>query len=192
MTDSTVFVHPTAIVDDGVCIGSGTKIWHWTHISSGAHIGDNCSFGQNVYIGNDVIIGNNVRVQNNVSIYTCVVLEDDVFCGPSMVFTNDLNPRAHISKKEEWRATVVKKGASIGANATIVCGNTIFEYAFIGAGCVVTKDVPAHALMIGNPARKIGWVCQCGQRCLPQDDVGTCLRCGQKYKIAGGEFKLAY
>ena len=150
MGTSSIYIHPTAIVDEGATIGPGTKVWHWTHIGSGAVIGENCSFGQNVYVGNAVNIGNNVRVQNNVSIYDGVVLEDDVFCGPSMVFTNVINPRSYVNRKQEYKPTVVKKGASIGANVTIVCGNTVSEYAFIGAGSVVTKDVRAYALMIGN------------------------------------------
>jgi len=151
-------VHETAIIDEGASIGKNTKIWHWTHICKDAAIGENCSFGQNVYVANDVKIGNNVKVQNNVSIYDSVILEDDVFCGPSMVFTNVINPRASIERKNEYKKTLVKKGASIGANATIICGVEIGQYAFIAAGAVVTKDVEAHALVAGVPAKQIGWV----------------------------------
>jgi UDP-2-acetamido-3-amino-2,3-dideoxy-glucuronate N-acetyltransferase len=183
MTQYTV--HPTAIVDDGAQIGADTRIWHWVHICSGASIGERCSFGQNVFVGNDVVIGNNVKIQNNVSIYDAVTLEDDVFCGPSMVFTNVNNPRSHVSRKDEYRRTVVKRGASIGANATIVCGHQVGEYAFIGAGAVVTRDVPAYALMVGTPAKRIGWMCACGER-LP-NDIGThaCPACDSFYQIGG-------
>ena len=177
------FIHPTAIVDAGARIGPGTKVWHWVHISGGAQIGDNCSFGQNVFVGNRVVIGDNVRVQNNVSIYDDVTLEDDVFCGPSMVFTNVVNPRAHVSRKNEYRATLVKRGATIGANATIICGHVLHEYAFVGAGAVVTRDVPAYALMAGNPARRIGWMCKCGVR-LPQVEQPVCRECGARYSIS--------
>lgn len=158
------FTHETAIVDEGAEIGKGTKIWHFTHVSSGAQIGENCSLGQNVFIGNQVIIGNNVKIQNNVSVYDNVQLEDDVFCGPSMVFTNVYNPRSAISRKDQYRNTLIKKGATLGANCTIVCGNTIGEYAFIGAGSVVTKNVPDYALMVGVPARQIGWMSRYGER----------------------------
>lgn len=183
MNSAEIFVHSSAIVDEGATIGKGTKVWHWTHVSGGAEIGENCSFGQNVYIGNDVKIGNNVRVQNNVSIYDGVVLEDDVFCGPSMVFTNVINPRSHVSRKNEYKPTVVKKGASIGANVTIVCGNTISEYAFIGAGSVVTKDVPAYALMVGNPAKQLGWLCRCGERLEQKGGAQTCPKCHSSFHI---------
>ena len=159
---SDISIHPSAIVDEGAQIGAGSKVWHWTHVSGGAVLGERCSLGQNVYISNRVVLGNNVRVQNNVSIYDNVTLEDDVFCGPSMVFTNVLNPRAHISRKHEYRSTLIRRGASIGANATVVCGTTIGRYAFIAAGAVVSRDVPDHALMVGVPARRTGWVCQCG------------------------------
>jgi len=179
----TVVIHPSAIVDEGAEIGDETRIWHWVHISSGARIGERCSFGQNAFVGNKVVIGNNVKVQNNVSIYDDVILEDDVFCGPSMVFTNVINPRSHVSRKSEYKATLVKRGASIGANATIVCGYTIGEYAFIGAGAVVTRDVKPYALMVGTPARRTAWVCRCGEK-LPSlaGDV-TCPACGCKYEI---------
>jgi UDP-2-acetamido-3-amino-2,3-dideoxy-glucuronate N-acetyltransferase len=180
-----VFIHPTAIVDAGARLGPGTKVWHWVHVSGGAVIGANCSFGQNVFVGNRVVVGNNVRVQNNVSIYDDVTLEDDVFCGPSMVFTNVINPRSHVSRKHEYKATLVKRGASIGANATIVCGHTVHEYAFIGAGAVVTKDVPAYALMVGNPARRIGWMCQCGVKLPAMVGDVACEACGKFFRITG-------
>jgi UDP-2-acetamido-3-amino-2,3-dideoxy-glucuronate N-acetyltransferase len=171
-----VFIHPTAIVDDKVQIGSGTKIWHFSHILAGSKIGQNCNIGQNVVIGPDAIIGSKCKIQNNVSVYKGVTLEDGVFCGPSMVFTNIYNPRAEIGKMDQVRPTLVKKGATLGANCTIVCGHTIGQYAFIGAGAVVIKDVPDHALMVGNPARQIGWMCICGER-LP--DSLKCPSCGK-------------
>ncbi|MEN7433525.1 acyltransferase [Chromobacterium sp. TRC.1.1.SA] len=182
---SQVHIHPSAIVDEGASLGEGTRVWHWVHICGGAKIGKGCSFGQNVFVGNDVQIGDNVKVQNNVSIYDAVTLEDDVFCGPSMVFTNVNNPRSHVNRKNEYRRTVVKKGASIGANATIVCGHTVGEYAFIGAGAVVTRDVPAYALMVGTPAKRIGWMCSCGERL--SNDIGThsCPVCGIHYEVGG-------
>jgi len=157
-------LHPTAIVDEGAQIGRGTRVWHWVHICGGAKIGDSCSFGQNVFVGNDVVIGNNVKVQNNVSIYDAVTLEDDVFCGPSMVFTNVYNPRSAIERKDEYQKTVVKKGATIGANATIVCGVTLGNHCFIAAGAVITKDVLPYALVAGVPARQIGWMNEKGER----------------------------
>lgn len=156
--------HPTAIIDDGAHIGAGTKVWHWVHISAGARIGNGCSFGQNVYIGNDVLIGNNVKVQNNVSVYDAVVLEDDVFCGPSVVFTNVYNPRSAVVRKNEYRKTIVRQGATLGANATVVCGITIGTYAFIAAGAVINRDVKPYALMAGVPARQIGWMSERGER----------------------------
>lgn len=174
-------IHHTSIVDDGAYIGDGTRIWHWVHVCGGAHIGNNCSLGQNVFIGNDVVIGNNVKIQNNVSVYDAVVLEDDVFCGPSMVFTNVYNPRAAIIRKNEYRKTLVKRGATLGANCTIVCGNSIGEYAFIGAGAVVTSNVPAFALMLGVPAKRKGWMCMCGVQLSGSGKV-VCS-CGKSYLI---------
>lgn len=175
-------IHPTAIVDDGAEIGEGSRIWHWVHICGQARIGSNCSFGQNVFVGNDVVIGNNVKVQNNVSIYDAVILEDDVFCGPSMVFTNVYNPRSAINRKGEYRKTRVEKGATLGANCTIVCGITIGEQAFIGAGAVVNKDVPPYALMLGVPARQRGWMCRCGTQLRGQGPV-VCSVCGSSYRV---------
>lgn len=172
---SDFFVHESSYVDNNVIIGSGTKIWHFSHIQSGAVIGENCTFGQNVNISNNVHIGNNVKIQNNVSVYEGVTLEDGVFCGPSMVFTNDLTPRAEFPKgRENYKKTLVKKGASIGANATIVCGTTLGENCMIAAGAVVTKDVPPYALMAGVPAKQIGWVCECGE-VLSDDSI--CKKC---------------
>ncbi|HVX37992.1 MAG TPA: acyltransferase [Gemmatimonadaceae bacterium] len=178
------FIHESAYVDDGAVVGAGTKIWHFCHVMPGAVIGERCSLGQNVVVMNGTRIGNNVKIQNNVSIYEGVELEDDVFCGPSMVFTNVMNPRSHVSRKSEYRKTVVKRGASIGANATIVCGSTLGEYAFVGAGAVITKDVLPYALMAGVPARRIGWMCQCGER-LPDAGEGTCGACGTRYARTG-------
>ena len=176
-------IHPTASVDAGAQLGEGTRVWHWVHVSAGARIGERCVLGQNVFVGNDVSIGNNVRIQNNVSVYDAVTLEDDVFCGPSMVFTNVFNPRSHVSRKSDYRRTLVRRGASIGANATVVCGYTIGEYAFIGAGAVVTRDVPAYALMAGVPARRIGWACQCGERLPAGPGAVECPKCRSKYRI---------
>jgi UDP-2-acetamido-3-amino-2,3-dideoxy-glucuronate N-acetyltransferase len=163
--------HESAIIDDGAQIGKDTRIWHWVHVCGGAKIGRGCSFGQNVYIGNDVVVGNNCKVQNNVSIFDGVIMEDDVFCGPSMVFTNVINPRSAVSRKDEYRHTIVKKGASIGANATIICGATLGEYSFIAAGAVVTSDVEPHALMAGVPAKRIGWMNANGERVEEQPRV---------------------
>ncbi|MBI3899481.1 MAG: N-acetyltransferase [Gammaproteobacteria bacterium] len=177
-------IHATAIVDDGAQIGEGTRVWHWVHICAGAKIGRNCSVGQNVFVGNQVLIGNNVKIQNNVSIYDGVTLEDDVFCGPSMVFTNVINPRCHISRKTEYRPTLVKQGATIGANATVVCGHTINEYAFIGAGTVATKDIPTYALVVGVPGKRIGWMCKCGTRLANGNGSVTCNVCGDQYRIS--------
>ena len=178
-----VLIHDTAIVDQPADIGSGTKIWHWVHVMAGAKIGKGCVLGQNVYVGGKAVLGNNVRVQNNVSIYDRVILADDVFCGPSMVFTNVINPRSSVERKDEYLETHVGKGASIGANATIICGNEIGEYAFIGAGSVVTKPVPAYALMVGNPAKQIGWMSRAGVL-LEFDDKGmaVCSETGERYQ----------
>jgi len=176
------FVHPTATIDEPCEIGTGTKIWHYAHILKGATIGKDCNIGQNVIVSSGASLGNNVKVQNNVSIYTGVILEDDVFCGPSMVFTNVTIPRSHVSRKDEYKKTLVKKGATIGANATIICGITINEYAFVGAGAVVTKDIPANALVVGNPARIVGWMCWCGEKLEFDDDKrAVCVRCERKY-----------
>ena len=167
---SVVTIHPTAIVDPGAQIGDGSRIWHWVHISGGAQIGLNCSFGQNVFVGNRVVIGNNCKIQNNVSVYDNVTLEDDVFCGPSMVFTNVYNPRSLIGRKNEYRDTLIKKGATLGANCTIVCGITVGEYAFVGAGAVINKDVKPYALMVGVPAHQVGWMSEFGEQLsLPLD-----------------------
>ncbi|MGI6649702.1 MAG: acyltransferase [Bacillota bacterium] len=183
MTDKDFFVHATSYIDEPCQIGPGTKIWHFCHIMQHAKIGANCNIGQNVVISPDVILGNGVKIQNNVSVYSGVICEDDVFLGPSCVFTNVLNPRSFISRKDEYRPTLIKKGASIGANATIICGNTIGRYALIGAGAVVTKDVPDFALLVGNPARIIGYVCKCGER-LTFDATGhtQCPACSERYR----------
>ena len=183
---SDYFVHESSYVDDGARIGTGTKIWHFCHVMPGAAIGERCSVGQNVVIMPGTRIGTNVKIQNNVSIYEGVELEDDVFCGPSCVFTNVINPRSHVTRKHEYQRTLVRRGASIGANATIVCGITLGEYAFIGAGAVVTSDVPAHALMVGVPARRVGWMCQCGIRLVVKDGSGTCEACGSRYRESAG------
>jgi UDP-2-acetamido-3-amino-2,3-dideoxy-glucuronate N-acetyltransferase len=174
-------IHPTAIVDEGAQIGAGSRVWHWVHVSGGARIGTGCSLGQNVYVGNDVVIGNNVKIQNNVSVYDAVRLEDDVFCGPSMVFTNVYNPRSAITRKNEYRQTLVRRGATLGANCTIVCGTTIGEHAFVGAGAVVNRDVPPYALMLGVPAARRGWMCTCGIQLHGMGNV-TCS-CGASYRI---------
>ena len=183
----TYTVHSSAIVDHGAQIGDGSKIWHFSHVCSGAKLGKNCSLGQNVFIGNDVIIGNNVKIQNNVSVYDAIILEDDVFCGPSMVFTNVFNPRSHVVRKHEYRKTLVQKGATIGANATIICGAVIGCYAFIGAGSVIRANVKPYAIMVGVPARHTGWMCECGVKLTgveKNDMVCTCGACGLAYKIS--------
>lgn len=185
----SVTIHPSAIVDEGAQIGEGSRVWHFVHVSPGARIGERCSLGQNVYVGNDVRIGNNVKIQNNVSVYDAVTLEDDVFCGPSMVFTNVYNPRSAVTRKNEYRRTLVKKGATLGANCTIVCGTTVGEYAFVGAGAVINRDVPAFALMVGVPARQVGWMSRFGERLdlpLAGDAVTTCAHTGEKYRLQAG------
>lgn len=184
-----VTIHPSAIVDPGAILGDGCRVWHFAHICGGARIGPGCVFGQNVFVGNDVVVGSNVKVQNNVSIYDSVVLEDDVFCGPSMVFTNVFNPRSAVPRKLEYRPTVVRKGATLGANCTIVCGVTVGAYAFVGAGAVVTKDVPDFALVVGVPGRQIGWMSRHGDRLpLPleaADATATCAASGDIYRLNG-------
>lgn len=182
----TYYAHDTAIIDAGAQIGANTRIWHWVHISPGARIGKQCSLGQNVYVGNRVQIGNNVKIQNNVSVYDNVTLEDDVFCGPSMVFTNVYNPRSAITRKDEYKNTLIQRGATLGANSTIVCGITVGQYAFIGAGAVVNRDVPDYALMVGVPAKQIGWMSKFGEQLefkeqLDGTSVATCPHLGDIY-----------
>ncbi len=181
-------IHPTAIVDEGARIGNGTRVWHWVHVSGGAEIGEMCSLGQNVFVGNKVRIGRNVKIQNNVSVYDNVTIEDDVFCGPSMVFTNVYNPRSAVSRKDEYRDTLVKRGATLGANCTIVCGVTVGAFAFIGAGAVVNRSVKDYALMAGVPAKQIGWMSEYGERIpLPLHGSGdyTCPHLGTVYRLDG-------
>ncbi|MCE2742576.1 MAG: N-acetyltransferase [Fluviicola sp.] len=178
------FAHETAIIDEGCTIGEGTKIWHFSHVMPNCSIGEKCNIGQNVVISPEVVLGKNVKIQNNVSIYTGVICEDDVFLGPSMVFTNVINPRSAVNRKNEYAKTIVKKGASIGANATIVCGHDIGEFAFIGAGAVVTKTVPAYALVVGNPARQLGWMSEFGQRLeFDSEGIALCTESNEKYKL---------
>lgn len=185
---SSFFAHPTAVIDEGCIIGEGTKIWHFSHVMPGCTIGRNCNIGQNVVISPEVILGNNVKVQNNVSIYTGVVCEDDVFLGPSMVFTNVTNPRSAVNRRGQYARTVVKRGASIGANATIVCGHDIGEFAFIGAGAVVTKHVPAYALVVGNPAQQTGWMSEFGHKLnFNPEGLAVCPESGERYRLANGE-----
>ncbi len=190
MADSNFFSHPTAVIDEGCTIGSGTKIWHFSHVMKDCSIGDNCNLGQNVVVSPGVVLGTNVKVQNNVSIYTGVICEDDVFLGPSMVFTNIINPRSAIIRRDQYVETRVEKGASIGANATVICGNTIGAYALIGAGAVITKDVPPYALIVGNPGRQIGWVSAYGHR-LQFDDQhqAVCSESGEKYILNNNQVK---
>ncbi len=186
-------IHPSAIVDEGALLGEGCRVWHFVHISAGARVGHRCSFGQNVYVGNDVSIGNNVKVQNNVSVYDAVTLEDDVFCGPSMVFTNVYNPRSAVTRKEEYRRTLVRQGATLGANCTIVCGTTVGRYAFVGAGAVVNRDVPDFALVVGVPGRQVGWMSRFGERLpLPlQGEAETvCEHTGDRYHLQGRQLSL--
>jgi UDP-2-acetamido-3-amino-2,3-dideoxy-glucuronate N-acetyltransferase len=188
--EQTVSIHPTALVDNGAQIGAGSRVWHWAHICGGAKIGKNCSFGQNVFVGNKVVIGDNVKVQNNVSVYDNVILEDDVFCGPSMVFTNVYNPRSAIERKNEYRDTLVKQGATLGANCTIVCGVVIGKYAFIGAGAVINKDVADYALMVGVPAKQIVWMSEFGDQLdLPVAGEGeaVCPHTNHRYLLQSGK-----
>jgi len=180
------FVHPTAIIDQPAAIGEGTKIWHFCHVMAGAKIGKHCVLGQNVYVGGKAVIGNGVKIQNNVSVYDSVILDDDVFCGPSMVFTNVRLPRSAVSRKDQYEITHVKRGATLGANCTIVCGVTIGEYAFVGAGSVVTKDLPPYALVVGVPARQTGWMCECGEKLdlsvSKEPEEAKCGACGREYE----------
>jgi len=184
------FVHESSYVDDGAKVGAGTKIWHFSHVMPGAVIGQRCNLGQNVVVMPGTRLGNNVKVQNNVSIYEGVILEDDVFCGPSCVFTNVVNPRSHVSRKSEYQRTLVRRGASIGANATILCGITLGQYSFIGAGAVVRSDVPDFAVMVGVPARRVGWMCRCGVRLQLRNGRATCAACGTSYQEREGNLLL--
>jgi UDP-2-acetamido-3-amino-2,3-dideoxy-glucuronate N-acetyltransferase len=186
-------IHPTAIVDDGAVLGDGCRVWHWVHVSAGARLGRGCSLGQGVFVGNDVVIGDNVKVQNNVSVYDAVTLEDDVFCGPSMVFTNVYNPRSAVVRKDEYRRTLVRRGATLGANSTIVCGTTVGRHAFVGAGAVVQKDVPDFALVVGVPARQVGWMSRHGERLplpLAGEGEATCPHTGDRYRLEGRVLSL--
>jgi UDP-2-acetamido-3-amino-2,3-dideoxy-glucuronate N-acetyltransferase len=186
MDSPGVFVHESSYVDQPCSIGEGTKIWHFSHVMKNCRIGSGCNIGQNVVVSPDVVIGNNVKIQNNVSIYTGCILEDDVFCGPSMVFTNVINPRSHVTRRDEYKTTLVRRGASLGANSTVVCGTTIGQYAFVGAGAVVTKDIPDYALVYGNPARVAGWICACGIKLsFSQDGGARCGACGASYVKTG-------
>ncbi len=191
--EANYFAHETAVIDAGCSIGEGTKIWHFSHIMPGARIGKHCNIGQNVVVSPDVVLGDNVKVQNNVSIYTGVTCEDDVFLGPSCVFTNVINPRSAVNRRDNYLHTTVRQGASIGANATIVCGHEIGAYAFIGAGAVVTKEVPAYALVVGNPSRQIGWMSAFGHRLeFDQNGQATCIESGEQYRLENGKvFKIA-
>jgi UDP-2-acetamido-3-amino-2,3-dideoxy-glucuronate N-acetyltransferase len=184
-------IHPSAIVDDGAVLGADCRVWHFVHISAGARIGRGCSFGQNVFVANDVRIGDNVKIQNNVSVYDAVTLEDDVFCGPSMVFTNVHNPRSAVARKHEYRPTLVKRGATLGANCTIVCGTTVGRHAFVGAGAVVSRDVPDYALVVGVPAKQIGWMSRHGERLTFVGDAATCPATGEGYVLVEGACRLA-
>ncbi len=184
---SDVYVHPSSFVDEGAEVGAGTRIWHFCHVMPGAVIGEQCSLGQNCVVMPNTRMGRNVKLQNNVSVYEGVELEDDVFCGPSMVFTNVGTPRAHVSRRGAYQRTLVRRGASIGANATVVCGTTLGRYSFVGAGAVVTRDVKDHALVVGNPARQVGWMCRCGERLRLAQGRGACPRCGERYEERDGE-----
>ena len=183
---SDTLIHPTAVIDEGCTIGEGTRIWHFSHVMQGARVGKSCNIGQNVVISPGAIVGDRVKIQNNVSVYTGVTVEDDAFLGPSCVFTNVINPRSFISRKDEFRPTIVRRGASIGANATIVCGNEIGEYAMIGAGAVVTKDVPPYSLWVGNPARQAGWVSRAGHKLDFKDGIAVCPETGAHYRLTDG------
>lgn len=184
LSNKDFFAHETAVIEEGCEIGEGTKIWHFTHIMPNCKLGKNCNLGQNVVVSPNVVLGNNVKVQNNVSIYTGVICEDDVFLGPSMVFTNVINPRSAVNRKNEYLQTIVKKGASIGANATIICGNNIGEFAFIGAGAVITKEIPAYSLWVGNPAKQIGWMSEYGHRLIfNENNEAICSESKEKYKL---------
>jgi len=189
MSHSGCFVHESSYIDEPCEIGPGTKVWHFSHIMKNCRIGQNCNIGQNVVVSPDVVIGNNVKIQNNVSVYTGCILEDDVFCGPSMVFTNVINPRSHVSRKEEYKTTVVKRGASLGANCTVVCGITVGRFSFAGAGAVLTRDVPDYALVTGNPARVRGWMCACGIKLqfesIEPGEHARCTACGSRYVKRG-------
>lgn len=190
LTEKEYFAHETAVIDNGCFIGKGTKIWHFSHLMSRCKLGENCNIGQNVVVSPDVVLGKNVKVQNNVSIYTGVICEDDVFLGPSMVFTNVINPRSAINRKSEYARTLVKKGATIGANATIICGHDIGEFAFIGAGAVITKEVLPYALVVGNPARQMGWMSEYGQRLHFNDNgLAQCIESKEMYKLENGRVK---
>jgi UDP-2-acetamido-3-amino-2,3-dideoxy-glucuronate N-acetyltransferase len=191
MTDKPYFVHESSYVDEPCQIGEGTKIWHFSHVMANSVLGPRCNIGQNVVISPGVRLGEGCKIQNNVSLYTGVILEDFVFCGPSMVFTNVVNPRSEVARKDEYRTTLVKRGASIGANATVVCGITIGQYAFIGAGAVVTRDVPDFALVMGNPARRSGWMCRCGIKLRTNGRTMTCATCGTRYDLHGDVLRLA-
>lgn len=183
--DLDFFVHPTATVDPGAEIGAGTRIWHYCHVMGGARIGQGCVLGQNVFVGGAAVVGDRVKIQNNVSVYDGVVLEDEVFCGPSMVFTNVINPRAAIERKDQFRPTRVGRGATLGANCTILCGHAVGPYAMVGAGAVVTRDLPAHSLALGVPARRVGWVCRCGTTLTEHEERLLCPDCGGRYRADG-------
>jgi len=189
----SIDIHPSAIIDEGALIGDGSRVWHFSHICSGARIGMKCSLGQNVFVGSDVVIGNNVKIQNNVSVYDAVTIEDDVFCGPSMVFTNVYNPRSAVTRKDEYRKTLIKRGATLGANSTIVCGITVGEYAFVGAGALINKDVPDFALVLGVPSKQIGWMSRFGERLdlpLKGNAETTCLKTNEKYVLVDGKCSI--